>query len=97
VTWTLENWSDLTGLMGSLALVVTAFRNDGLNGFVDRLRKTVENAKRAAKEDAMAPTIVKGLEEELTKWTWIDRWSLRAGAGLLVAAYLLKLMHQWMR
>lgn len=45
----------------------------------------------------MAPTIVKGLEEELTKWTWIDRWSLRAGAGLLVAAYLLKLMHQWMK
>lgn len=97
MTWTLENWSDLTGLTGSLALVVTAFRNDGLNGFVDRLKKTVERAKRAAKEDAMAATIVRGLEEELTKWTWIDRWSLRVGAGLLVAAYLLKLMHQWMK
>jgi hypothetical protein len=38
-------------------------------------------AERDAKEDAMAATIVRGLEKELTKWTWIDRSSVRVGAG----------------
>ena len=31
----LENWSDLCGLASGLALVVTAWRNDGLYGFVE--------------------------------------------------------------
>lgn len=92
----LENWSDLSGLLGGLALVVTAWRNDGLYGFVDKLRKSVEAAKQhAPTPDAMAGAIVASLESELTKWSWIDRWSLRAGAGLLVVSYALKIGHQW--
>ncbi len=43
----------------------------------------------------MAGTIVTALEGELTKWSWVDRWSLRAGAGLLVLSYALKRWHQW--
>ena len=78
----LENWSDVSGLASGLALVVTAWRNDGLYGFVDKLRKSVEEAKQTAPtQDAMAGTIVTSLESELAKWSWIDRWSLRAGAG----------------
>ena len=92
----LENWSDVSGLASGLALVVTAWRNDGLYGFVDQLRKSVEEAKQTApKQDAMAGTIVTSIESELAKWSWIDRWSLRAGAGLLVFSYVLKMAHQW--
>jgi hypothetical protein len=91
----LENWSDISGLASGLALVVTAWRNDGLYGFVDNLRKSVEKAKQTAPtQDAMAGTIVTSLENELGKWSWIDRWSLRAGAGLLVLSYVLKMLHQ---
>ena len=97
MAWTLENWSDFAGFLSGVALVVTAFRNDGLNGFVDRLKSTVETARKNAKEDEMGPAVVSGLEEELTKWTWVDRWSLRAGASLLVAAYVLKILHQWLK
>ena len=90
----LENWSDLCGLASGLALVVTAWRNDGLYGFIDNLRKSVEKAKQSAPtQDAMASTIVTALESELTKWSWIDRWSLRAGAGLLVLSYGLKVLN----
>lgn len=92
----LENWSDLSGFLSGVALAVTAWRNDGLYGFVDNLRKSVETAKRSApSQDAMAGTIVTALEGELTKWSWVDRWSLRVGAGMLVLSYTLKILHQW--
>ena len=90
----LENWSDLSGLVSGFAFIVTAWRNDGLYGFVDKLRKSVEEArKRAPAQDAMAGTVVTALEGELATWSWLDRWSLRAGAGLLVLSYVLKLWH----
>ena len=82
---TLENWSDLTGLLGSLALVVTAWRNDGLYGFIDKLRAAVNKAAASAKAASVEPAepladpVVKSLESDLTKWSWIDRWSLRVG------------------
>lgn len=97
---TLENWSDLTGLLGSLALVVTAWRNDGLYGFIDKLRAAVNKAAASAKAASVEPAepladpVVKSLESELTKWSWIDRWSLRVGASLLVLSYLLRLGFQ---
>lgn len=55
---TLENWSDLAGLIGSLALVVTAWRNDGLYGFIERLRKAVteSTSTTAPKPSATTPT-----------------------------------------
>jgi hypothetical protein len=106
---TLENWSDLSGLLGSLALVVTAWRNDGLYGFIDKLRKAVNEAKTRAPAVAMPPTespapatnpdplagpVLTALECELTKWSGVDRWSLRVGAALLVVSYLLRLVFQ---
>ncbi len=97
---TLENWSDLSGLLGSLALVVTAWRNDGLYGFIDKLRAAVkkagEDAKAAPREatEPLADPVLKSLESELTKWSWVDRWSLRAGAFLLVLSYFLRLAFQ---
>ncbi|MEO8541987.1 MAG: hypothetical protein ABJA49_08340 [Betaproteobacteria bacterium] len=94
--WTLESWSDLLGLLSGIALVITAFRNDGLNGFVDRLKSTVQTAKKNANVDEMGQAVVSGLEEELTNWTWVDRWSLRVGAILLVMAYFLKIVHQYL-
>lgn len=87
-----EGWSDLCGLLSGLALVVTAWRNDGLYGFVDRLRAAVDAAKARASADEMAPTVVAALEGELGRWSWIDRWSLRAGAALLVLSFALKLL-----
>ncbi|HZV92081.1 MAG TPA: hypothetical protein VFF72_02625 [Caldimonas sp.] len=97
---TLENWSDLSGLLGSLALVVTAWRNDGLYGFIDKLRAAVkkagDDAKAASREatEPLADPVLKSLESELTKWSWVDRWSLRAGAFLLVLSYFLRLAFQ---
>jgi hypothetical protein len=95
VAWTLENWSDLAGFVSGAALVVTAWRNDGLYGFVDNLRAAVDEAKKAAKTDEMSAAVVTALEEELGHWSWVDRWSLRFGAGLLVLSYLLRMAHQW--
>ena len=106
---TLENWSDLSGLLGSLALVVTAWRNDGLYGFIDKLRKAVNDAKTQAPAvvapppvaadtatgpDPLAGPVLRALESELTKWSGVDRWSLRVGGGLLVVSYLLRLGFQ---
>ena len=34
-----------------------------------------------------------GLQSELNRWTWVDRWSLRLGAALLFAAFVLKMVH----
>lgn len=93
---TLEHVSDAFGFFSGVALLVTAWRNDGLYGFVDRLRKAVENAKKlAATPDKMAGPIVAALDADTTKWSWVDRWSLRVGAGLLLVSYALKLIHQW--
>jgi hypothetical protein len=90
----LEHLSDLLGFASGIALVVTAWRNDGLNGFIDRFRQSVDETKRAGvTPDKKAERVIQGLEQELTKWTWIDRWSLRAGAGLLVLSYALKVVH----
>ena len=106
---TLENWSDLSGLLGSLALVLTAWRNDGLYGFIDKLRKAVNDAKTRAPAvvapppgapvvatgaDPLAGPVLLALESELIKWSRVDRWSLRAGALLLVVSYLLRLGFQ---
>lgn len=90
----LEFWSDLSGLAGSIALLVTAWRNDGLYGFVDRLRKSVDHAKKQADrpaQDKLAIPIIESLDAELRKWSWLDRWSLRVGAGLLIFSFVLKL------
>jgi len=94
--WTLENWSDFAGLLSGIALVITAFRNDGLNGFVVWLKSTIETARKNAKVDEVGHAVVTGLESELTKWARIDRWSLRVGAILLVTAYFLKIVHQYL-
>lgn len=88
----LETWSDVCGLVSGILLVVTAWRNDGLYGFVDNLRKAVAEAKAKARpDDPLAPDVIAALEGELTKWSWIDRWSLRGGAVFLIVAFLLKL------
>lgn len=97
---TLENWSDLSGLLGSLALVVTAWRNDGLYGFIEKLRAAVSNATKpaasspASVSDPLAGPVVQALESELTRWSRIDRWSLRVGAFLLLLSYGLRLAFQ---
>ncbi len=88
---TAEHLSDLFGLLSGAALIVTAVRNDGLYVFVDRLRKAVDDAKAAKRPaDALGDPITKALQDELTKWSWIDRWSLRAGAVFLFLSYGVK-------
>lgn len=89
----MEFWSDLCGLFSGFALLVTAWRNDGLYGFIDRLKVAVKNASTAGTADAKAAAVVSGLEGELSKWTWIDRWALRAGALFLIAAFVLKMVN----
>lgn len=102
----LEAWSDALGLLSGVALLVTAWRNDGLYGFVDRLRAAVAEAGKgqqagtpeplsatrsvAAEPDKMASSVISALEAELTTWSWVDRWSLRMGAFLLLLSYGLK-------
>jgi hypothetical protein len=92
---TLEHVSDALGFLSGVALLVTAWRNDGLFGFNERLRRAVENSKKlSATPDKMAGAIVAALDADATKWSWVDRWSLRIGAGLLLLSYALKLVHQ---
>lgn len=99
-----EGWSDLSGLISGVALLITAVRNDGLYVFVDKLRTAVETTRKQAAEaaqsaepskpepppDKLAEPITKALEAELTKWSWIDRWSLRVGAFFLLLSYGIK-------
>ena len=101
---TSEGWSDLSGLISGVALLITAVRNDGLYVFVDKLRTAVETTRKQAAEaaqsadtskpkpppDKLAEPITKALEAELTKWSWIDRWSLRVGAFFLLLSYGIK-------
>ncbi|MGE0350107.1 hypothetical protein [Hydrogenophaga sp.] len=83
--------SDLLGLLSGIALLVTAVRNDGLYAFVDKLRKAVNTAKETQRQtDALTGPITQALDAELTRWSWIDRWSLRAGAALLLLSYGVK-------
>jgi len=89
----LETWSDLAGLLSGFALLVTAWRNDGLSGFIDRLRSVVSEAKAIDQVDAKADKVLSGLESELGRWTWVDRWSLRVGALALLLAFVLKMIH----
>jgi hypothetical protein len=92
---TLEHASDALGLLSGIALLVTAWRNDGLFGFNERLRQAVEQSKKlSATPDKMAGAIVAALDADATTWSWVDRWSLRSGAGLLLLSYALKLVHQ---
>lgn len=101
---TSEGWSDLSGLISGVALLITAVRNDGLYVFVDKLRTAVETTRKQVAEaaqseetskpkpstDKLAEPITKALEAELTKWSWIDRWSLRVGAFFLLLSYGIK-------
>jgi hypothetical protein len=90
---TLETLSDIAGLLSGVCLLVTAWRNDGLFGFIDRMRKIVDEAKAQGLADAKADKVLDGLQAELSRWTWLDRWSLRAGAALLLTAFMLKMIH----
>ncbi len=88
---TAETFSDLLGFLSGIALLVTAWRNDGLWGFVSRLRQSVEQAKQSAKApDKKAADVVASLETELTNWSTVDRWAMRVGAGLLVLSFAFK-------
>lgn len=91
---TAENLSDVFGFLSGIALLVTAVRNDGLYVFVDRLRTAVDNAQATPNQlDKMAGPVTKALQDELSKWSWIDRWSLRAGAFLLLLSYGIKVFY----
>ena len=90
---TLETLSDVAGLLSGLCLLFTAWRNDGLFGFIDRMSKVIDEARAQGIVDAKAAKVLDGLQSELGRWTWADRWSLRLGAALLVATFLLKMMH----
>lgn len=46
--------------------------------------------------DAKTDKVLDGLQAELNRWTWLDRWSLRLGAALLVAAFGLKMAHNFL-
>ena len=91
-------WSDLCGLASGIALLVTAWRNDGLYGYVEKLRNAVDAARKTPlassprEPDKLAGAVIEALHGELSRWSWVDRWSLRAGAGLLILSYLLKLV-----
>jgi hypothetical protein len=69
-----------------------------LYGYVEKLRKAVDTARKASladvprEPDKLAGAVVEALHVELSRWSWVDRWSLRAGAGLLILSYLLKLV-----
>lgn len=90
---TLETLSDIAGLLSGVLLLVTALRNDGLSGFIDRMRAVVDEARTQGVADAKADKVLEGLQSELGRWGWIDRWSLRAGAALLLIAFALKTIH----
>jgi hypothetical protein len=90
---TLETLSDLAGLLSGGCLLITAWRNDGLFGFIDRMRTIVDEAKAQGFADARADKVLDGLQAELGRWTWLDRWSLRLGAAMLLGAFVLKMIH----
>ena len=90
---TLETLSDVAGLLSGVALLFTAWRNDGLFGFIDRMRAVVDEAKAQGLADSKTDKVLEGLRAELDRWTWLDRFSLRFGAGMLFAAFLLKMIH----
>ena len=90
---TLETLSDLAGLLSGVCLLVTAWRNDGLFGFIDRMRKIVDEAKAQGLADTKTDKVLDGLQAELSRWTWLDRWSLRVGAAMLFTAFVLKMIH----
>ena len=83
-----EDWSDLLGFGSGIALVYTAWRNDGLFAFVDSLRGALAKAKAdKLPEDKKATSVVAALEGELAKWSGKDRWFLRGGVVLLLLSY----------
>jgi hypothetical protein len=90
---TLETLSDLAGLLSGVSLLITAWRNDGLFGFIDRMRKVVDEAKAQGLADTKTDRVLDGLQAELGRWTWLDRWSLRVGAAMLFIAFVLKMIH----
>ncbi|HPO21052.1 MAG TPA: hypothetical protein PLO07_17795 [Rubrivivax sp.] len=91
----LELLSDVAGLLSGICLLVTAWRNDGLLGFIERMRAVVGEARTLGVADAKTDKVLDGLQAELNRWTWLDRWSLRLGAALLVAAFGLKMAHNF--
>lgn len=92
----LELLSDVAGLLSGICLLVTAWRNDGLLGFIERMRAVVGEARTLGVADAKTDKVLDGLQAELNRWTWLDRWSLRLGAALLVAAFGLKMAHNFL-
>lgn len=92
----LELLSDVAGLLSGICLLVTAWRNDGLLGFIERMRAVVGEARTLGVADAKTDKVLDGLHAELNRWTWLDRWSLRLGAALLVAAFGLKMAHNFL-
>lgn len=91
----LEGLSDVAGLLSGICLLVTAWRNDGLLGFIERMRAVVDEARRLGVADAKTDKVLDGLQAELNRWTWVDRWSLRAGAALLLLSFALKMAHNF--
>lgn len=92
----LELLSDVAGLLSGICLLVTAWRNDGLLGFIERMRAVVGEARTLGVADAKTDKVLDGLQAELNRWTWLDRWSLRLGAALLVAAFGLKMVYNFL-
>jgi hypothetical protein len=57
------------------------------------MRKVIDEAKAQGVADAKSDKVLDGLQSELSRWTWADRWSLRVGAALLLGAFALKMLH----
>ena len=85
--------SDIVGLLSGVLLVITAVRADHVQSALQPLLRAISRGKNTAQVEQNAESVAGAIERDLQGWTWLDRWSLRGGMGLLLVSFFLKMIH----
>lgn len=88
-----ELWSDIVGFIAGVVMLAPVIRADRLLRFIADFRRSTADAVQRGAADPNLKTYSDWLESASGTWSFFDGVCLRAGAGLLVISFALKLCH----
>ncbi len=87
-------FADMSGLFGSIALAVPAFKYSNLHKLVKDIQKISSSLEGNANDPG--PELVGVLKDHLSSWNKYDHIMLMLGIALLVIAFLLKIISHFL-
>lgn len=81
-------WPDVVGFIGSLLLVVPAFRADSI---LKKLKKIGSFDFTDATLEKLRKTVKESMEDGLSRWNIVDTVCLRLGISFIAISYFLNI------